>query len=326
MKLTLYQLEILNAIAVYGSATKAAKKLRISQPTITRQLGSLEDELNTQLFLRNKKGMATLTYAGEFWLKKAVEILAIKDQAEKEHQRTYNYSKIIRFGIVPNFRGSFISNIALIMQRNSNNSKFELVYDASSKRLVDKLKTHQLDFAIIDNSAIENDKEFFEISHLFEDKFVWAVPSSISENEMSALFQLSKCPPNISSTLMKHVEVQLPSIVKTKCENWYKKYLPSSNPVFSAPTWTAAIELVADGLATSHIALSLIPYQRRKVIDSITLYDLKGIKTTMVLATKKHLMTQSSYKLRRDELVNFCRTSHANAISKIKIKQFKFDQ
>ena len=319
MEFTLYQLEVFNAVVVSGSITKAAKRLRVSQPTVTRQLAKLEEILDAQLLRRDRRGQATLTHAGDFWHKNTLEILSEKNKVIEEHKSKFVNSALIRLGIVPNFRGGFISKVARIMQKNSDHMKFELIYDSHSERLVDKLKMHQLDFAIVDRSAIENDIHSFHVSNLFEDKFAWAVPSSIKEKYILEALKGNTAAYKMAPALGKHVEVQLPTLVKGKCENWFKNYLPNSTASFSAPTWTAAIELVADGLATSHIVLSLLPYQQKQIINSINLFELKDIKTNMVLATKKHLMTQKSYRDRHLELVNFCRNEHTEAIKELQI-------
>jgi DNA-binding transcriptional LysR family regulator len=324
MEFTLFQLEILNAVVVAGSITKAAKRLKVSQPTISHQIAKFEKILDTQLLHREKKGTVSLTYAGEFWHKTALEILLIKSKALEEHSRIYTKSRLIRLGIVPNFRGSFILEVAKIMQQNSDHLKFELIYDAKSESLVEKLKMHQLDFAIVDQTAIENEAKYFHLTHLFEDKFAWAVPISVSNKLiMKTLLGTNNFSTNVVS-LQKHVEVQLPSIVKGKCENWFLNNLPNSKAAFSAPTWTAAIELVAGGLATSHVALSLLPYQQENVLNAIKLFEMKDIKTSMVLATQKHLMTQKAYRQRHNELVSFCRTEHAVAIENIKLNPLPF--
>jgi len=44
-------------VASEGNITKAAKKLMISQPAVTKQIKTLEDELGGQLFIRTKRGV-----------------------------------------------------------------------------------------------------------------------------------------------------------------------------------------------------------------------------------------------------------------------------
>lgn len=43
------------AVAREENITKAAEKLHLTQPTLSRQLRELEEELGTELFVRGKK-------------------------------------------------------------------------------------------------------------------------------------------------------------------------------------------------------------------------------------------------------------------------------
>lgn len=56
--LDLLELEQLAAFAEYGTLSKAAEKLNISQPTITRTMQHLEDEFGVPLFERSKNHIA----------------------------------------------------------------------------------------------------------------------------------------------------------------------------------------------------------------------------------------------------------------------------
>ena len=48
---------IFYTVAVCGNITKASKELMISQPAVTKQLKTLENQLGGELFLRTKKGV-----------------------------------------------------------------------------------------------------------------------------------------------------------------------------------------------------------------------------------------------------------------------------
>jgi LysR family transcriptional regulator, nitrogen assimilation regulatory protein len=61
-------------IAELRSITKAARRLHIAQPSLTRQLHQLEEELETTLFVRLSRGV-TLTEAGELLLEHASRVL-----------------------------------------------------------------------------------------------------------------------------------------------------------------------------------------------------------------------------------------------------------
>ncbi len=61
------QLGYFVAVAEEGSVSRAAKRLNISQPPLTRQMALLEEQVGTQLLVRSSKGMR-LTEAGKVFL------------------------------------------------------------------------------------------------------------------------------------------------------------------------------------------------------------------------------------------------------------------
>ena len=70
-------------VAKEQSFTKAAEQLHITQPTLSRQMAALEDELGITLFLRNGK-RTTLTDEGILLKRRALEILNLEEKTLKE--------------------------------------------------------------------------------------------------------------------------------------------------------------------------------------------------------------------------------------------------
>ena len=66
--------EYVNAIVEYGSISKAAETLYISQPALSQYLKNLESELGTKLFIRDGTRLI-LTAAGETFIKSGNVIL-----------------------------------------------------------------------------------------------------------------------------------------------------------------------------------------------------------------------------------------------------------
>lgn len=62
------------AVAREGNITRAAEILHITQPTLSRQLMQLEDELGTALFIRGKRKVL-LTETGMLLKRRAEEII-----------------------------------------------------------------------------------------------------------------------------------------------------------------------------------------------------------------------------------------------------------
>ena len=66
-----------------GNITRAARRLHVTQPTMSRQLKELEDELGQKLFIRTNYSMR-LTDAGVLLRKRAEDILDMVDKTESE--------------------------------------------------------------------------------------------------------------------------------------------------------------------------------------------------------------------------------------------------
>ena len=75
------KLKIFHAVAEAGSFTSATVNLNLSQSAISRQIQSLEEDLNVKLFERHARGL-TLTENGEYVFKTAHEVLSKLKEVE----------------------------------------------------------------------------------------------------------------------------------------------------------------------------------------------------------------------------------------------------
>ena len=71
------------AVTREQSISGAAEALHLSQPTLSRQLKDMEDELGKQLMIRGNRKI-TLTEEGMILRKRAEEILALVQKTERE--------------------------------------------------------------------------------------------------------------------------------------------------------------------------------------------------------------------------------------------------
>jgi DNA-binding transcriptional LysR family regulator len=77
---SLSQIRYFVAVAEEGNVGRAARRLHVAQPPVSRQIRALEDEIGTLLFERTPRGM-TLLPPGRVFLDHAREILAAVDRA-----------------------------------------------------------------------------------------------------------------------------------------------------------------------------------------------------------------------------------------------------
>ncbi|MEK8028435.1 LysR substrate-binding domain-containing protein [Pseudaquabacterium rugosum] len=109
------QLNYFIAVAQEGHLGRAADKLCLSQPPLSRQIQALEDELGTALFIRTARGML-LTPAGEALLKDALNLRRMADDAADRARRAGQgqlgridigvYGSAV-FGVVPRLLTAF---------------------------------------------------------------------------------------------------------------------------------------------------------------------------------------------------------------------------
>lgn len=78
--MSLVQLESFVAVAEEANVGRAAARLHVSQPPLTRRIRGLEEELGAPLFERTPRGM-TLLPTGERLLPRARAILAAIEDA-----------------------------------------------------------------------------------------------------------------------------------------------------------------------------------------------------------------------------------------------------
>lgn len=78
-----FRLKVFYTVAGLGSFSKAAQKLHVSQPAVSNQIRSLEEEFETRLLSRGKNKVI-LTESGQVLYKYAKEILELYEQVGKE--------------------------------------------------------------------------------------------------------------------------------------------------------------------------------------------------------------------------------------------------
>lgn len=111
-------LAVFKAVADKRSFSQAAKSLHISQPAISLQIQSLEENLGARLFDRNNKRVV-LTQAGKTFYKFATQIIELYAQAQKEIAELTGLVKgKIKIGasltigeyVLPKIAGHFVKN------------------------------------------------------------------------------------------------------------------------------------------------------------------------------------------------------------------------
>src|SRR3984893_16958800 len=87
-------------VAAEGNLSRAAERLFVSQPALTKQIRQLESQLGVQLFIRSRAGM-TLTSAGQALANTPPAVLAGWDQALRETKAAASSAaRVLRIGFI----------------------------------------------------------------------------------------------------------------------------------------------------------------------------------------------------------------------------------
>jgi DNA-binding transcriptional LysR family regulator len=88
------------AVAAEGNLTRAAERLFVSQPALTKQIRQLESQLGVRLFTRSRAGM-TLTPAGQALADRTPAVLAAWDEALRETKAAASRAaQVLRVGFM----------------------------------------------------------------------------------------------------------------------------------------------------------------------------------------------------------------------------------
>jgi len=138
------KLKIFHAVAESGSFTSATVFLNISQSAISRQIQSLEEDLNVKLFERHARGL-TLTENGEYVYKTAREVISkLKEVETSLGDKKNKPSGKLTVSTVVSFGTTWLTpRIQEFMQLNPE-IEIELIFD--DKEL--DLSTRQADIGI----------------------------------------------------------------------------------------------------------------------------------------------------------------------------------
>ncbi len=136
------------AVAREQSFSLAAQRLYLSQPTLSRQLRELEEELGKKLLIRGNKGV-TLTEEGMMLRKRAEEIVELLDKTEQEVRNSSDHvSGKIYIGAGETYAIKLIADTARKLQEDHPGIDYS-IYSADGTDVLERLDKGLLDFGLI---------------------------------------------------------------------------------------------------------------------------------------------------------------------------------
>jgi DNA-binding transcriptional LysR family regulator len=134
-------------VAEEQNATRAAARLHVSQPPLSRQIRDLEEELGVELFHRTAKSLA-LTEAGKIFLGEARAILLRVDQAVETVRAAANPKQgKLRVGYAPSLTVRILPTALKMFEREHPGVRVSL-HDLSSEECIQRLSAGKIDLAL----------------------------------------------------------------------------------------------------------------------------------------------------------------------------------
>jgi DNA-binding transcriptional LysR family regulator len=141
----LRQLRYFVAVAEDGNISRAAKRIFLTQPALSRQIKALEDEIGVCLLKREAHSIR-LTPVGEAMLREARELLQHAGQV-LERVRAAGRGVRLRIGYAPSLAAGLLSAAVENFTQAHPNARVEL-FDLSTGEMLEGLENDKLDVAL----------------------------------------------------------------------------------------------------------------------------------------------------------------------------------
>lgn len=179
------ELRILNyflTIAREENFTRAARQLHVTQPTLSRQIADLEQELGVKLFVRSNHNII-LTEDGMILKRRAQEILSLADKTKRDFlQKDEALSGTISIGSGEFRSTEYLAKIIAGFRRKYPNVTYE-IYSGNANNIRDYIERGHLDIGLM-SEPIDMRKYNFVNMPIKEQWGLFApVDSPLSEKE-----------------------------------------------------------------------------------------------------------------------------------------------
>jgi len=276
---TLQQLRILKAIASEKSFTQAAKILFVSQPSVSKQIKTLEDRLNISLINRENTTIS-LTEAGKLFLRYSERILSLCEescralndlQVGNRGQLIVGASQTIGTYLMPRI-------LALFAQ---NHPQMNIQVHVDSTRIIAKnVIKGEIDIAVVGGNIPKDLQNNLKVESFVNDELILIIPKShpfaLKKNiKKNDLYHLNFITLDSNSTIRKLIDDILnQNHIRTK----------QLNIIMQLNSIEAIKTAVSLGLGAAFISSSAIEKEiELKTIEIITIKNIKITRTVSII-------------------------------------------
>lgn len=274
---TLQQLRILKAVATEKNFTKAAEMLYLSQPSLSKQIKTLEKNLDS-ILLNRENNKISLTENGKIFLQYSERILALCEEScralidLKNGERgnlTVGASQTIGTYLLPRVLALFAQNYPQIALK---------VQVHSTRTIAKNVINREIDLAIVGGEIPEKLKKHVIVENFVEDEFSLIVSKShpfASKKKITKedLYHLNFITLNSNSTIRKFIDNILD---QNQIETNQLKIIMQLNSIEGIKT---AVSL---GLGAAFVSSAAI--EKEIALNTIEILKIENIRITRTLS------------------------------------------
>jgi len=289
--MTLHQLRIFLAVAQAATLTRASKQLGLAQPSLSKQLAGLEENVGARLFERAHKRMV-LTDAGRLLLFHAQRVIRGIDEAEAGlREFTSGKRAVIRIAGLNSVIKAIVPDA--LQRCGGAASGIEVdIHEAAPGEVVDMLYARQAHIGLIAEGTVAQASIGFRQIPIVDDPYVFAVPSSI---DLGSFASIDDAPEDVMRVLNNCIQFHFGTQHTLRVQQWYQRILPSHRLVAHCRTYEVALGLVRSGFGVSLVP-ALTAFLIEGSLEGITLYATDhGSRSTVALLADQYLRL-SPYK------------------------------
>lgn len=245
--MTLQQLYYFQTIAKYQHYHKAANEMHVTQPSLSKAMANLEEELGVVLFEKQGRNV-TLSKYGEMFLRHVDRILEEKELAEKELKQMLDESTgHIDIGYVAPVARHYIPRMVRQFLEEEQNKEVTFSFtQAFTSQMIQQLKDKEFD--VIFASMVEQEEELEFVPVLQEELVVIVAPQHPLAERRSIQLKELEAYPNITydsgSAMGKYVR------------KVFQKEGIHLNPVCIASDESSIMALVAENFGVAYVAMT----------------------------------------------------------------------
>ncbi|WP_124098294.1 LysR family transcriptional regulator [Ruminococcus sp. Marseille-P6503] len=261
-------------VAREESITKAADVLHITQPTLSRQLAQMEDELGVKLFKRGTRKIS-LTNEGILLRRRAEEIVSLADKTEAElTEREETINGTVTIGC-----GESLAVQALPELIKSFREKYPLVtydiYTATADLIKEQMDKGLIDIGLLLEPVNVENYEYIRLNIRDRSVVLMRSDDPLAEKEFVTAQDLAGKP------------VILPrrNSVKNEIASWFGDHYKDLNVIFTSNLATNGAIMVLNGLGYSLAVEGAAALWDKEKIAAIPLYP--QISSGSVIAWKR---------------------------------------